>query len=124
VKADDPGDVMATIGTIEDAMHTIESAYYRAVGNVARLDMLFTYMRAQLWANAEGKSADDRKQWVERGIMGSDEWQEYVDAKTEKAEKDTHFTVLAKRLSACQSVLKRHEQSQRGPGMGRGQQNV
>lgn len=123
MNSDNAGAVMRRIGNIEDDLLLIEADYYSSAGQVIRLEEQLKSLRYTLTQEAEGTNEAARKAWVELKVMEAPEHDQWIKAKALKAETSARFEVLSKRLSACQSVLKRHEQAAAGPGVGRGQQN-
>jgi hypothetical protein len=127
VDTDSAGAVMRRIGNIEDDLLLIESDYYKAAGNVVRYDLHLKAERFRLTQVADEESgatnAEGRKAWVEEKVMEMPEHDLWTKARIAKAETSARFEILSKRLSACQSVLKRHEQAAQGPGVGAGQHN-
>ncbi len=125
--SDNAGAVMRRIGNIEDDLLLIEANYYTAAGNVVRYELHLKAERfrlTQIAAEQSGQTNEaGRKAWVEEKVMGMPEHDLWVEARIAKAETSARFEILSKRLSACQSVLKRHEQAAQGPGVGAGQHN-
>lgn len=120
---DNPGEVMRRAGTIEDSLAGIENSHMDAIAQELLLGDVLDGMRYTLREGAEGSSADDRKAWVERQVRQAPEYEQWLNALAAKRKFAQKFDSLSKRLSACQSVLKRLDDGLR-PGYGPGQQNT
>lgn len=125
--ADNPGAVMRRCGQIEDSMMQIEHLLVAAI----RTDIKhgeFLKMRRLALVDEIPEDFDQnetrRKAWIELRIEQSDEYAEWVDAHAERKALETQADLLGKRLTACQSVLKRLEREVGAPGTGAGQRNV
>jgi hypothetical protein len=124
--ASSPGAVVARCGEIEDSMMQIE----HLIVNAIRLDIKHgEFLKMQRMALADQvpadwqQNAERRKAWVELQIEKSDEYSEWVEAHADRKALETQADLLGKRLTACQSVLKRFEREIGGTGAGAGQQN-
>jgi hypothetical protein len=129
--------VVERIGAIEDAMLGLQSELAAALEHEELHKEALDALRASLMERAEGSSADDRKAWVERALMAEPpmahedaldeqprnllQWYSAFKARRKKLDKE--FDVLAKRLSAGQSILKQF-QHDTAPRFGAGQRNT
>jgi hypothetical protein len=105
-----PSEVVARAGVIEDGLFALEAPLSRASGHVERLEAILDIRRAQLMEDAEGSAEADRKAWIH--------W------KAEFRRLRSEYETKAKRLSACQSMLKQFQHDTAPAGFGQGSRNV
>lgn len=123
----DPGKVLRRAGEIEDSMMQVEQLAADAMRDDIQLGEFLKKMRIDLgFQIPEEHDTSDvkRKNWVESRVMESEDWSKWVTAHANRRAYELKLDVLGKRLTACQSALKRFEREVGGPGVGAGQRNV
>jgi hypothetical protein len=106
---DSPGPVVAQIGAIEDGLASEQNMHAEAKALNFRHDQELKLLRATLYADALGDNKDARDAWVLVQISESETYSEWLTVTEQLHKHAIRLEYLSKRLSACQSVLKRFE---------------
>ena len=124
MRTDSPTAVTAQIGSIEDGLAVAQNPHADAKGLVFELDEKLKTLRQNLVKElpAELTNETQRKAWVEEQVRNTTLYAEWVVTKQQLVKHEIRLEYLSKRLSACQSVLKRMEHEHSGRfGHGAGQ---
>jgi hypothetical protein len=133
-----PSEVVKRMGVIEDGMFGLEAPLAKASGEVERLEAILDARRADLMEDAEGSAEADRKAWVERQLIHDEQdvqtldeeqgpinkLEQWIHWKSELRRLRSEYETKAKRLSACQSMLKQFQHDTAPAGYGQGSRNV